>query len=77
MKEIDDEIRPHMTLERARVVRFLRVNHGSTWRSVAAWCYDLWGEPTWIRGGNQLYGRSLCALSAEMLGEDPSGEPWN
>ena len=58
----------------ARRVRMWRVDQDETWRSIASLADAEWGTQF---GTNQLFGRDLCRVSAEVLGEDPDDEPWN
>jgi hypothetical protein len=71
-----------LTPERMAIVRQLRVDEGRSWRSVAAQCYERWGEETadetWDRvPSNQLMGVALCEASAAHFDEDYMKPPWN
>ncbi|UWE08218.1 hypothetical protein [Actinacidiphila bryophytorum] len=63
-----------ITPEMAVRIRVWRVVEELSWRAVAQAASDLWDAEY---GGNQLYGRDLCAAAAKVLGEDPHREPWN
>lgn len=65
-----------ITLEQARFVRELRVEKQYTWRAVAQACHEAWGA-SWEPPSNQLWGKELCDLSAEALGQNPRIAPWN
>ena len=63
-----------LTSEMAALVRRWRVEEDMSWRGVAQAASDLWGSDF---GSNQIYGMDLCAVAAEMLGEDYSKDLWN
>jgi hypothetical protein len=63
-----------MTDERARFVRYLRVELGCSWRAVARECATKWGGD-W--GENQLAGIAICRGAASQLGERGQTAPWN
>jgi hypothetical protein len=64
------------SIEKAHEVRRLRVDEELTWRGVGEAFQRRWmagvGE-----GDEQSLGATLCHIAAELLGEDPDGEPWN
>jgi len=62
--------------DRALTVRRWRTTGGCTWRAVAERAHARW-DGAWSPPSNQLAGAALCTVAAEMLGEDPSEEPWN
>jgi hypothetical protein len=63
-----------MDRELARLVRVWRVDEEQSWREIAVRVTDYLNLP---RSDNQLAGRALCSRAAQLLGEDPSEEPWN
>lgn len=63
-----------MTDERAEFVRYLRVDLGCSWRTVARECAVKWGGD-W--GENNLAGIAICRSAAKHLGEPPKGAAWN
>lgn len=63
-----------ITSDKAAQIRAWRVDQDLSWRGVAASATEAWGSDF---GGNQLFGRELCAAAATVLGEDPDADPWN
>lgn len=61
---------------RAQEVRELRVGDQGTWGYVGEQCQLRWGTDVGS-GDTQSLGATLCHVAAELLGEDPDGEPWN
>jgi hypothetical protein len=62
-----------ITEAEARWIRVLRVDMGCTWGRVA----ELFGKATGDSDTTQMHGAALCRWAANMLGEDPTEEPWN
>ena len=63
-----------LTIEMAAQIRRWRIDEDMSWRAVAEAASDLWGSDY---GSNQIYGMDLCAVAADMLGEDSGKDPWN
>lgn len=65
----------------AVLVRTWRCDERRSWRSIAREAHGaLTGRPVsppWSPPENQLFGRALCVVAAEVLGEDPFTAPWN
>ena len=73
----ESEVRAALTTARqAREVRFLRVDASKTWRYVGEEIRRRW-RLTVGKGDYQSLGATLCHVAAQVLGEDPDGEPWN
>jgi len=73
--EFDVIVCAGMTMERALRIRELRTT--SSWRTVAAVCFQEWGlDAMWEPPSNQLVGMALCEAAALTLREDPNGFPW-
>lgn len=67
----------HMTEERARRIRELRVKKRFTWRRVSETVYQEWGREAGLGGFNQIWGEALCFVAARLLGEDSDDDNWN
>lgn len=63
-----------MDADRAAFVRYLRVELGCSWLTVARECAVKWGGD-W--GTNQLAGIAICRSAAKHLGEAGTAAPWN
>jgi hypothetical protein len=64
-----------MTAKRAVRIRELRKT--SSWRAIAATCFQEWGaDAMWHPESNQLAGMALCEAAAARLGESPEAFPW-
>lgn len=73
----ESEVRQLLTsIEQAHEVRQLRVDEELTWRGVAEVLQARWMARVG-QGDEQSLGATLCHVAAELLGEDPDGEPWN
>ena len=64
-----------------KLVRDLRCNNEMTWRGVADYCHDVFGNEignaNWDAVPfNQLAGEDLCEMSSEYHMEDHNGAPW-
>jgi hypothetical protein len=69
-------IRPHITLNRARSIREFR--RTCSFRAIAQVTYLEWGDKAkWNPPYNQLAGMALCEISAGILGEDQTQDPWD
>lgn len=72
-------VKKRMTPEQAALVRTARVGWGSTWRSVARFCWEqnwrMWRS--WHPVSNQIIGMAICQRAAEIAGEDFMKPPWN
>lgn len=64
------------TAVQAREVRSLRVDAARTWRDVGEEIGRRW-QLTVGKGDEQSLGATVCHVAAQVLGEDPDGEPWN
>jgi len=63
-----------MDPDRAAFVRYLRVELGCSWTTVARECAVKWSG-NW--GDSQLVGIAICRTAAKHLGEAGSAAPWN
>ncbi len=77
-----DDLKRHVTLERAQQLKQFRCVDDGSWRGVAVGCWETWGKDIGDESWNhipshQFVGQSLCEIAAEMLGEDAYKEPWN
>lgn len=63
-----------MNNARALYVRYLRVDLGCSWPTVARECAAQWGG-SW--GDSLLVGVAICRSAAKHLNEDPHLTPWN
>jgi len=72
----EDECRAQLTEAGAQFVRSLRVEQAETWRGVGSALIKEWDLSFGI-GDTQSLGATMCHVAAELLAEDPDGEPWN
>jgi hypothetical protein len=66
--DFKEEIKTHMTLERAKRVRQMRVEEDYSFRVLARECSESW-DTDW--GENQIFGEDICAVAMQLLGEKP------
>lgn len=71
------EIVPVMTLERAKRIRYLRIDLGHSLQTLSETIHKEWGkDATWPKSGDVDAGEALCVLAARKLGETPYKDPW-
>ena len=63
-----DELVLIMDVEKAKFVRFLRIEEDCSFRAIAYECGEKWHQD-W--GENQIVGEDLCAAAMQILNEKP------
>jgi|TARA_Y100000588_G_C13736956_1_gene703917 hypothetical protein len=71
--DFKDELRPLISLEAAKWIKYLRVDEEYSFRGIAEECAIKW-DKGW--GTNQILGEDLCAVAIEVLGDDPQKDGW-
>jgi predicted oxidoreductase (fatty acid repression mutant protein) len=77
--DFDGAMRAVMSVEDAALIRELRAEKHATYRFIASWCAEhraaRW-RVDWVIAEHQEVGTHLCDVAAELLGEDPTRDPW-
>ena len=70
------DIKDNIDQDKARRIRYLRVNLECSYRRVAELYHNAFGK-IWSPADNQMAGIDLCYIASLYHGEDFTNYPWN